>query len=97
MAQVEDSELYKQSSEDVRKTLDYLKVAFKEIFPNEPVREEFEINSDSEDWWYSYVRVVECNSEEVQKLNEKYIDFLSKKNYIDDFENKIVARFETGG
>lgn len=55
----------------------------------------FEINSDAEDWWYSYVNVVSCSAEETQGLNEKYIDRLVCASYLDDVETKIIFRFES--
>ena len=96
MAGIKDSNIYMEAPKDVQQTILYLINVFDQIFLGKVLGEEFVINSDSEDWWYSYVRIVECNDEMVQKLNERYIDLLFKSDYNDDFKHKVVARFESG-
>ena len=95
----ETSNLYKLLDEKTRDAINYINKVAENIIKQyriEVIKEIFDTNSDMEDWWYSYVIVMNCKNNITQKLNETYIDNFIEENSLVDIENKIIFRFESG-
>jgi len=99
MNKIEDNKLYASLDKKTKAIVDTIKRDTSTITKSsyiEVIDEFFEENSNLEDWWYSYVRVVNCVASNTLSLNEQYVDKLINKNYLDDINAKIIFRFESG-
>lgn len=95
----EDGYLYDTLSLNEKEILGYISNIIKNITHENEInilKETLYINSDEEDWWYSYTVVVDCDENTTAALNNVFVDALVAKNYILDIENKIISRLETG-